>query len=91
MGWNANERLRGKRWRDRAEEMLTLAQTVQEGTLAHMERLAETRGQLAETRAQMERLAADWLLLAAREDERQRPAHDNRRSADRRRGDDRGV
>ena len=47
-----------KLWRDRAEEMLVVAQTVGE-----------------ETRALMKRLAADWLLTAAVEDERERPAH----------------
>jgi hypothetical protein len=51
----------GKRWRDRAEELLTLAQTMRQ----------------EEARAQMERLAADWLLIAAVEDERRRPAHDD--------------
>ena len=88
MSQNTTERLRGKRWRDRAEEMLTLAQAVQEDTRSHMERLAETRAQLAETKAHMERLAADWLLIAAREDERQRPVHDDGRSADSRHGND---
>jgi hypothetical protein len=91
MSQNTIKRTSGKRWRDRAEEMLTLAQAVQEDTRAHMERLAQTRAQLAETRAQMERLAADWLLIAAREDERRRPACDDFRSADSRHGNDGGV
>jgi hypothetical protein len=98
MDWNPNERPNGKRWLDRAEEMLTIARTVREETRAQVEcwaearaQRAEARAQMAETRAQMERLAADWLLIAAREDERQRPAHDDRRSADKRHGTDRGV
>jgi hypothetical protein len=36
------------RWRERAEEMLSMAQTMQD----------------PETKAQMERLAADWLWMA---------------------------
>ena len=52
--------------------------------------LAETmRGD--ETRAQMERLAADWLFIAAMEDARQRPAHNDSRSADKRHPNKRGV
>jgi hypothetical protein len=81
MDRNPNERPGGKRWLDRAEELLTLAQTVRE----------ETRAQLEETKALMERLAADWLLIAALEDERQRPAHDDGRSADERHRNDGGV
>jgi hypothetical protein len=72
MGQRTTKRLREKQWRDRAEEMLTLAQTMRQ----------------EETRAQMERLAADWLLIAAVEDERQRPA---RESGDSRHGDDGAV
>ena len=64
MGQDPTERVGGKRWLDRAEEMLALAQ------LAH-----------GETKAQMQQLAASWLLIAAREDERKRP-RDDFRSAD---------
>jgi hypothetical protein len=71
MSQKTSERLRGKRWRERAEEMLTLARTAPQAT-----------------RAQMERLAADWLLIAELEDERQRPAHDDFRPADKRRGNE---
>ena len=41
------------RWRERAAEMLSIAQTMQD----------------PETKAQMERLAADWLWMAEREKE----------------------
>ena len=41
------------RWRERAEEMLSMAQTMQD----------------PETKAQMERLAADWLWMAEQVEE----------------------
>jgi hypothetical protein len=62
MSRKTTKRPRRERWRDRAEKMLALAQAMPD----------------PEARAQMERLAADWLLIAAAEDERQRPAHDRR-------------
>jgi hypothetical protein len=46
----------GERWRDRAEEMLNIAGTMQN----------------PEAKAQMERLAADWFWLAEQEEQQQR-------------------
>jgi hypothetical protein len=40
MGRKWNEKLDGKRWLDRAEVMLSLAETAHEETRAHMEQLA---------------------------------------------------
>jgi hypothetical protein len=88
MGQNTTKWVTGKLWRDRAEEMLAVAETVGEETRAVME---ETRGLMEETRALMERLAVNWLLIAAVEDERPRPAHDDFRSADSRPENDGGV
>jgi hypothetical protein len=52
MGRKATGRPLGKRWRDRAEEIVVIAQTI-----PHLE-----------LRAQLERLAENWRLAAAVED-----------------------
>jgi hypothetical protein len=54
-----------RRWRDRAEEMLAIAQTMPN----------------PEARAEMQRLAADWLMMAA--DDKGHGQHDLRSANER--------